>query len=285
VIKLNLLPSHIFERRRIYITIAVSLALIALEWLVILKFKADVQAQQEWYTNDTSRVKDYQSKLDAYTTEETGFKNYPAVYSKWIDTFGTLQPFKDYTNQIAVTLAEAARKIGGGGAWFDDMTIDNDGKLSADGHIKGSMQFLNYYFRIRDLQADQKTMTPAVSVDGNKNGGPITVTIAWPSAATAFPVPPSLPDSTRSLYSGVFQPATVAAPTTNGQTTPGGSTGGGAFKAAPPTTASTPSATGTANPPFNPSTPFVPAAAPTSPAAGGGGGGGSAPGLYRPGGK
>jgi len=226
VIKLNLLPSHIFEAKRIIITIIVSVVLIAMEWGFIFAMKSGVNAQVAWFDKDTSRINAYKGDLDKYVTEETTFKSTPDVYVKWIDTFGQLQPFKEYASKIAVTLAQAAQKIGGGGAWFTDMKVEQDGKLSANGSIKGSMQFLNYYFRIRDLKGDLKTLAPAVVVKNSQLGDTISVTISWPGAASGFPTPPDLPDTTpsRSQFDSIFLPSGggAAAPAAGGPSGPAG---------------------------------------------------------------
>ena len=206
MIKLNLLPSHIFEMRRIIITVVVFAVLFALEWGFLFKFKADVLAQSAWYTTDTTRVKGYQTDLDKYASDETAFKGYPDVYKKWLETFDQLQPYKVYTGKIAVTMAEAAKKLAGGGVWFKTITIANDGGVTAAGKIKGSMQFLNYYFRIRDLKGTLTTLAPAVKVDPKSDTAVIDVNVTWPGAATAFPTPPTLPDSTNP-HDSIFKPA------------------------------------------------------------------------------
>lgn len=159
MIKINLLPPYVNEIRKMKVVIAIFVVLLVLEAGIVLGVQSGLKKQEEWYAKEKTACDTRMVTLKAYEDKPTTMKTHADAYTPWINTFGDLQPFKEYLDKIAQTFTEAGVKIGGSGSVFQNVTIQQDGKLDASGNIVGAMKFLGYYYRLKDQGFD---LTPAV---------------------------------------------------------------------------------------------------------------------------
>ncbi len=169
MIKLNLLPSYVIEKRRIRTVIVVFLILIGVEAGVVFKAYADLQAVEKWFKDDAPYFTKRADMINAEKTKATTWETQAKVYEPYISFF-TRGAVIDYTNGIATSLAEAGKLVGGGKAWFDKLTITGNA-VEYEGHIKGLMEFVNFYFKA-------KASTPPLTVE------PLAIPAPSPSQPT-----------------------------------------------------------------------------------------------------
>ena len=122
-------------------TIAIFVALFIIEGGIIFGWQSGLQKQADWYAQDQQRCETAKTALDKYAADATALQAKADKYNEWINTFATLQPFKDYNQKLAQSMIEAGVKLGGKRAWFTDITIQPDGKVRANGKIKGLHEF------------------------------------------------------------------------------------------------------------------------------------------------
>lgn len=213
MIKINLLPSYVHEARRIKMTIAIFVALFIIEGGIVFGWQSGLQKQADWYVQDQQRCEAGKVALDKYAADATALQAEVGTYDEWINTFADLQPFKDYNEKLAQSMIEVGAKLGGKRAWFTQITIQPDGAVQATGKIKGSMNFLSYYFSLKDEGFD---LAPAVQpYDPSSKISPekqMAQEIAVDAQGKVTPLPPvpTLPNGS-SPYNGIYQPVSGGA--------------------------------------------------------------------------
>lgn len=254
MIKVNLLPSYIAEFRRMKILAVVFAVLFIIEGGLAMGWSNGRKAQTEWMNTDKARLDAMAGQYKSYQGDADKLKSNSEAYSSYIKFFYGLGPMKDYNAEMVdKTFTEAAQKIGGDGTAYHDFTVKATGDLEATGRMKGSLQFLNYYFRMKDQSF---TLDPAVQV------GPLTQTVKLHvvGKVSPLPTPPSVPgtnntwDALFKSVSGAVAGGAGAAPgapgAPGGAMMPGGA--GGAMPPGAPGGAMPPGAPGGAMPPGAP---------------------------------
>jgi hypothetical protein len=276
VIKLNLLPPYINERRRMLMAIVVFVVLLLPLAFVIFELQSGWQQQEAWYNTEAQNYTTYTSSVSTYQKGADDVKSAAGQYKDWITTFGDLAPSRAYCQKTAQSLIEAGNLVSGGGSWMDQMEVFSDGTVKTKGKIKGTMQFLAYYFRLKDKGC---TLDPAVQPAPMQKMTD-TVPLVVSGKVTALPSAITLPGSGKNNWSDLYQ-------SVSGQSGSGG--GGNPFAGG-----GNPFAGG-GNPFAGGGNPFAGAGAPGSAPGGPGGApggpgsapgpGGGAPGMGAPGGK
>lgn len=215
MIRINLLPPYVHEAQRIKKTIIVFVVLFILLAGIVFKWQADLKGQQAWFADSAKTFATQKTKLDKYVADVGLWKGKTEKYNPWISFFERT-PVKDYNQQVTKTMVEVAEKLAGNGAWFSTVTIQGDGNFTASGEIRGSMQFLSYYFRIRDIGGK---LEPAVQPIAKDVRGLIPLAVSW--QATAFPNQPA-PPGTGGTPDTVYKPAAAGGGAPGAPVAPGG---------------------------------------------------------------
>jgi hypothetical protein len=146
MIKVNLLPKYYGEGRRIMLTIIVGVVILLIEAIPVVKMPADYKLWTDWFAGEKKFYQDYGTKADAEVAVTEKWKTDATTYTKFLGSFSRGETQK-YNNTIVQALNDIASRVGGGGAYFDEMTLQDD-KVVMQGQIKGLMNFVNYYFKL-----------------------------------------------------------------------------------------------------------------------------------------
>lgn len=149
MIKLNLLPQYVIEYRRIRLLIIVFVVALVFEGGIVFKAYTDLKAQAAWFVNDKSyydtrqkKIADAKAKADAAEAKQNSYKPYNDFFQR--------DAVLKYNHQMVACLQEVAGLVGGQpAAWFDDLTLDKS-SVTMHGKIKGLMNFVNFYFKMKD---------------------------------------------------------------------------------------------------------------------------------------
>lgn len=240
MIKLNLLPQYVIEVRRIRVVIVLFLVLLVLEAAIIFKAYTDLNLQVAWYTSDMKYFTDRTAMIQQEKSARDALVEEAKIYRPYIDFF-TRNAIIKYNDEIAASLAEAANAIGGGKTWFDSLTVAKTGEVAATGHIKGMINFLDYYFVLKAkmftlIPQAQPARSPAQKDWTIYNELPVQVTGKITKIFPAAPGVPATPDTPDKLYvpngggGAAAGGAPAGGPATGGA--PGGGAPGGAAGAA-----------------------------------------------------
>ena len=150
MIKLNLLPQYVVEARRIRTVIVIFLVLLGLEAGVVYQAFTDLRKREVWFNMDKNYFTQRTTKIAGVKMTRDNLKGQSAVYRPYIDFF-TRNAIMQYNDAIATSLEEVARTIGGGRAWFNTLTVNKDGSVLVTGQIRGLLNFLDYYYRMKDV--------------------------------------------------------------------------------------------------------------------------------------
>lgn len=147
MIKVNLLPKYYGEGKRILITIIVGVVILIIEAVPVLKMPADYKMWTDWYISEKAPFYDeYGKAADGEIAVTEKWKGEAGTYKKFLTAFSRDETQK-YNNAVVESLVDVASRVGGGGAYFDDMTLQ-DSNVKMTGKIKGLMNFVNYYFKL-----------------------------------------------------------------------------------------------------------------------------------------
>lgn len=233
MIKLNLLPQYVIEFRRIRVLIIVFVAVLLLEGTVVYTAYTDLQKQAKWFTDDKGYFTARKSMIDGEKSKADELNTKSASYQPYIDFF-TRGPVVKYNEGIVTSLQEVAKMVGGGPAWFDDLTLA-DTNVTMNGKIKGLMNFVNFYFKMSDTGMKVTPAAhPAPSADAStvKNTmAQVVPLVVVGTIKTALPKPPAPPDKAMTP-SELYIPATAAGAAAG---TPGAPGAPGAAAAGTPT--------------------------------------------------
>ena len=149
MIKVNLLPSYVIEFRNIKKIAIIALIVVVVGLIGVWKYDTDLKDQQAWYQEDKIRCDERVKVVQEYAKGAEELATKAGAYSPWINGF-TLQVYQDYVESIAATMSSVGGAIAGRGLWYKTLKVGTTGSFSAEGTIKGAMQFLNYYFRMKD---------------------------------------------------------------------------------------------------------------------------------------
>jgi hypothetical protein len=258
MVRINLLPSYVFDAARnwtVSIIFVILLAIVGVLTLLSLRSAGEIAA---WYTADAAQFapgQGWKKEADDQVAAAAAWTEKAGKYTKYL-TFFSNSPSNEavkYANDVAAVFENASTKVGGqGGAWYNEMTISGT-SVTLKGKINGLINFTHYYvlmkkknFKVEPAQADLKEnekATMAQSIDLTLTG---TIDKQFPPAPADFDEAKDSPT--------LFQQGT-AAPAAGG-TTP------------PPGGATTPPAGGTTTPPAGGTT-TPPAGGATTPPAGG----------------
>ena len=200
MIKLNLLPTYVNEVRRIGIVIIIFLIFVVLELLVIFKAYIDLQAQEAWFTHD----KDYYTNRAAdIAKEKSAADDLKGKVNSWdsYTTFFSRKDTVDHAEAIAKSLAEVGQVLGSSGrseVWYDNYTL-KDTAVTAEGHINGLMNFVDFYFNSKDSGL---TVEPGAKPTPSPSPADVKMTAEQPiklkitaSIKTAVPKAPQPPET------------------------------------------------------------------------------------------
>ena len=157
MIKVNLLPSYVIEFRNIKKILIVTLIVAVVGLVTVWKYGTDVLLQEQWYVSDLSRLSEYTQRIESYRDDSQSLATDAGKFTEWINAF-TLTKYQDYTKSIADVFRSVGGAIAGRDLWYNELTIKDSSEFIADGSIRGSRRFLDYYFRMRD---DGFTLTAA----------------------------------------------------------------------------------------------------------------------------
>ena len=149
MIKVNLLPSYVIEFRNIKKIAIISLIVVVVALVGVWKFDSDLKNQQAWFEEDRIRCDTRSTEVKKYEEGAVLIATKAAAYDPWLKYF-TLPIYQDYVNSIADTMSSVGGAIAGRGLWYKTLRVATTGNFSAEGNIQGAMQFLNYYFRMKD---------------------------------------------------------------------------------------------------------------------------------------
>lgn len=232
MIKLNLLPAYVLEKGRIRNTIIVFVVLIALEVGVVFKVMTDLQAQEKWFVADKPYYTDRVAIIAAEKADAAAIASKSGVYDPYVQFFSR-RDIQAYNDGIAKVMTEAANTVGGTSAWFDNLTIE-DNKIQCNGQITGLMNFVNYYFRMKDTGL---TVAPAAKPATSPYAPTMNQTVELDisgSLKTSMPKAPAapagetLPDKLYAPYSATPAAGEAGAagdPSAGGAPGPGGTPG------------------------------------------------------------
>lgn len=212
MIKLNLLPRYVIEVRRIRIVIILFVALLALEGGVVYQAYADMQKQIDWYTKDKDYFTQRATMVKGEKDKRTKLEGDSKVYEPWIKFFRRDAIIK-YNDQVATAIEKTANTVSGGPEarpWFDGLTVKSSGDVSANGRIKGMINFLDYYWKMKEANL---TLTPqarpAPSPAQPTLNDELSVAISGKIADAAFPTAPEgIPSEKPKLPGELFNPFT-----------------------------------------------------------------------------
>ena len=203
MIKLNLLPQYVLEIRRIRVVVIAFLVLLALEAAVVYQAYSDLRKQEAWFQADKEYFTARTKKINDAVGVAKQYEDKSKIYDPY-NAFFTRDAVFQYNEQIANAIEESARTIGGDKAWFNDMTVNKDGTVVVHGQITGLMNFLEYYFKMKDkgfsvTPAALPAPSPAEPTMGQEvtiaMAGNITSTLPeMPPVPTVASQPPVLPD-------------------------------------------------------------------------------------------
>lgn len=162
MIKVNLLPKYYGEGRRITITIIVCVVILLIEAVPVLKVPADYKLWTDWFAGEKSFYPTYQKKAEDEIAVTEKWKGDAGTYTTLLEAFSRNKT-QEYNNDVVKVLIDVASRVGGRGAWFDEMTVQDD-KVVMKGQIKGLMNFVNYYLR---LSKDGLSLEPTAELIPN----------------------------------------------------------------------------------------------------------------------
>ncbi len=227
MIKVNLLPKYYGEGKRILITIIVCVVILMIEAVPVLKVPADYKVWTDWFAPEKGFYGTYVSDAQAEIDITDKWKNEAGTYKKFISSMSR-DATQKYNNGIVESLKDVSDRVGGGGAYFDDMTIEGS-NVKMTGKIKGLMNFVNYYFKLskNDLKLEPMAEPYPESMDKQIIAVDVSGTLK-----KAMPTQPAF-DFTTEDYGKLYVPkgGTSAAPVNVGGG--GGAAAGGAAGAAP----------------------------------------------------
>jgi len=215
VIKLNLLPSYVIEARRIRTVVILFVVLLALEGGIVYQAYSDMQKQIDWYTKDKEYFAQRTTMVKGEKEKRTKLENESKVYEPYINFFSR-DAIITYNNDIATVIEEAANAVSGGPKaqpWFDDLTVKKGGEVSANGRIKGIINFLDYYWKMKEVSF---TLTPqarpAPSPAQPTLNDELRVIVSG-KIAKSFPTAPTMPPGKPALPGDLYTPASGVANT------------------------------------------------------------------------
>jgi hypothetical protein len=268
VVRINLLPSYVFEPARIRTVVIIFVILLAIEGGAIFVGKQSAESITVWYTEDAKKFApdgEWKMKVDAQVAAAKAWTEKADKYTKYIQFFSNApdNAAVKYANDVADVFVNASTKVGANaGVWYKSLTIAGT-QITLEGNIKGLLNFTHYYFK---MKGKKFTVTPdkadlQETID-KKLGQDIPLTIVGTIEKQIPPAPAGFDEAeskdTPALFQGAAAPAAGAgaAPTDGTATTPpaGGTT--------------TPPADGTTTPPAGGAT-TPPAGGATTPPADG----------------
>lgn len=148
MIKLNLLPRYLIEMRRLKVMSLCFGIVFALICGVIFKAYTDLKAQTAWYDADKAYYTEYTKAVNDASAASKDLASKSGVYPEY-NRFFTRQTAQANVDQLAMRIVEAANAVSGQGAWYRELTIA-DKNVSLQGEMNGLMNFVNYYFYLKD---------------------------------------------------------------------------------------------------------------------------------------
>ncbi|MHB9132500.1 MAG: hypothetical protein ACYDBB_15625 [Armatimonadota bacterium] len=279
MIKLNLLPSYIHENRRAWIVLVIFVVLLMLQGGVFFKAYMDLQAREKWYTKEGGPgINYFQGRvtlINEAKTKADGIGTKAEAYTKYT-TFFTRGEVLKYNYSIADAMAEVANSLGTTkGAWYEKITITPDKKFTADGRIRGLMNFVNYYFKIKKMGGEWK-LTPmalpyAKKFDAMNQKIELKVAGSYTTEILKPPTPPETDEPYDQLYhaAGASADASGQAAPAGGAPMPGGPMPGGPMPGGPMPGGPMPGGPGMAPPPGSGPGMAPPPGPPPAPSTGG----------------
>ncbi len=211
MIKLNLLPKYYGEGKRILITVIVCVVILLIEAVPVLKMPADYKLWTDWFAGEKSFYPTYQKKAEDEIAVTEKWKSEAETYKKFLAAFSR-NATQEYNNKVVKSLVDVAYRVGGGGAYFDDMTL-HDSNMQMTGNIKGLMNFVNYYFKLSKNDLKLEPMAEPFPYPMDSQIIPVKVSGALKEA---MPTQPGF-DFTSEDYNTLYVPngGKVTAPTPN----------------------------------------------------------------------
>ena len=153
MIKLNLLPQYVAEARRIWIVIITFLVLFAFVGGGTYLGYTGLVAQEGWFGKDQKYFEERTEMIKKEKQATDALKSKAGIYDPYIKFFSR-EEVLEHNKSIAETLDEAAKTIVGDPMatppWFNTMTVSKEGEVEVEGQIRGLMNFLDYYFKMKD---------------------------------------------------------------------------------------------------------------------------------------
>lgn len=209
MIKLNLLPQYVIEVRRIRVVIIVFLVLLGLEGAIVYQAYADLQLQETWFTKDKDYFAQRADMIKAEKKTRDDLANQAKIYRPYIEFF-TRNAIIEYNDKIAFSIEKAANTIGGGLPWFDVLTVTKAGDVTARGQIKGMINFLDYYWKMKDVSftlVPQARPAPSPAQPTLQDELPIIIS---GKISDTFPEKPGVPGETPLQPGQLYIPAQSA---------------------------------------------------------------------------
>ncbi|MHB9024483.1 MAG: hypothetical protein ACYC7E_09945, partial [Armatimonadota bacterium] len=219
MIKLNLLPPYVLEKRRIIMWIWIFLVLIGAESGILFKVYLDYKAQEDWFRSDKSYYEQRKSTIDKAKSDADAISTKVSPYTGYNDFFTRGQTVQ-YVQELAKAMAEPTTVLSSSpDLWYDNLTIDGKG-VSTTGTIRGLMNFVNYYFKLKDAGYTVEPRAKPFPAPMTTQKVPLVVT---GMNKTELPKPPAPPAAVK--WGDLYLEAGKAAAPAEGGAAAGGAPG------------------------------------------------------------
>jgi hypothetical protein len=266
VVRINLLPSYVFEPARIRTIVIIFVILLAIEGGVVILGKQSAERITAWYTQDAVQFATgpgtWKQKVDDQVTAAKGWTEKADKYTKYIQFFSNApdNAAVKYANDVADVFVNASTTVGANaGVWYKSLTISGT-QITLEGNIKGLLNFTHYYFKMKGkkftVSPDKVDLQETIT---KKLGQDIPLTIVGTIEKQIPPAPSGFDEAETkdkdALFQGAAAPAASATATPPAGTTttpPGGTTTtppGGTTTTPPGGTTTTPPVGTTTTPP------------------------------------
>lgn len=208
MIKINLLPPWIHEPRRILVLSIISLVIGGMGAGFMVMVKNDMLGPIDKYYTEKSAFEKVTQECEAQKSIATQWEGDSKKYDDYVKFFSG-EGLKTYNDSIAQVLEEVSTKVGTfPGAYYQTVTI-SDKSVTLNGKIKGLMNFVSYYFQMKNqgmaLTPNAKPYSTSLDQEiALETKGTLT------KAPIAAPVPPT--STPVSPYGDLYKNSAAVAP-------------------------------------------------------------------------
>lgn len=221
MIKLNLLPGYVHEKGKIRTSIIVFLVIVCIEVGVIFWAKQGYEAQTSWFTKDKQYYTDRVTEINDGIKGTDQFTAPSTAYDELVPFFKR-ESCTAYTEKLLKVMSDVPNKLKNVDGWYDDLTIKDD-ELTMPGHLKGIMNFVSFYFDMKDkgftIAPSDETIPKPFPAKPNTQEMRFTLTVKLDDKIPAKVAPPKDAVPWPSLYKAH---GAAAAPAEGAPGVPGG---------------------------------------------------------------